>query len=111
VIFRIDVHHFLHLDGEEGRLSRIEEMLSALISQGKTMSVQLETLTQEVAEIGTVVDSAVVLINGLAAQIVALKDDPAALEALAAQLDAKAGELAAAVTANTEAPPVENPPV
>ncbi len=74
------------------------------------MSAQLETLTQEVAEIGTVVDSAIVLINGLSAQIVALKDDPAALEALAAQLDAKAGELAAAVTANTEAPPVENPP-
>jgi len=72
------------------------------------MSAQLDTLTQEVTEMSTVVDSAIVLINGLAAQIVELKDDPAALQALADSLDAKANSLAAAVAANT--PPVDPPP-
>lgn len=75
------------------------------------MSAQLDTLTTEVAEIGTVVDSAVTLINGLSAKITELKDDPAALAQLAASLDAKANELAAAVAANTEAEPAPEPPV
>jgi hypothetical protein len=69
------------------------------------MSVQLDTLAAEVTEMTTVVDSAVALLNGLSAQIVALKDDPARLLALAADLDAKANELAAAVAANTPAAP------
>ena len=64
-------------------------------------SEALENLEREVMEIGTVVDSAVNLISGLAAEILRLKDDPAALEALASSLDGKANELAAAVSANT----------
>lgn len=75
------------------------------------MSAELTTLTQEVAEMGTVVDSAITLINGLAQQIRDLKDDPAALAALAASLDEKAGALSAAVAANTPAEPPAEPPV
>lgn len=71
------------------------------------MSAQLDTLTNEVAETKTVVQSAVTLIEGLAQQIRDLKDDPAALEALAAELDSTTNALAAAVTANT---PAEPPP-
>lgn len=74
------------------------------------MSAELVALQAEVAETAGVVDSAVVLINGLAAQIVELKDDPAALVALAAELSTKTDQLAAAVAANTPpAPPVEPP--
>lgn len=70
------------------------------------MSAQLEALKVDVAEVKSVADSAVALITGLAAQILELKDDPAALEALSVELDATSAALAAAVAANTPAAPV-----
>lgn len=68
------------------------------------MSKQLDALQAQVDEIETVADSAIALINGLAAQILALKDDPARIEALAVELKAKSDLLAAAVVANTPTP-------
>lgn len=103
---RLDVvFHIEGLDavGISARLDVIEKKLDGLISEVRKMSKELENLTKEVGEIGSVVDSAIVLINGLSTQIVALKDDPAALQALADSLDDKASELAAAVAANTPA--------
>jgi hypothetical protein len=41
------------------------------------------------------------LVEGLAAQIVALKDDPVALAALATEVRAKSALIAAAIQANT----------
>jgi hypothetical protein len=41
------------------------------------------------------------LIQGIAAQLLALKDDPAKIAALSAALKASADNLAAAITANT----------
>lgn len=67
-------------------------------------SPALDRLTAEVAELSTVVDSAIALITGLASQIRAADADPAKLDALATALDAKANALAAAVAANTVAP-------
>lgn len=69
------------------------------------MSAQLEALKVDVAEVKSVAESAVTLINGLAAQILELKDDPVALEALSVELDATSAALAAAVAANTPAAP------
>lgn len=71
------------------------------------MSAALDKLTAEVAEMSSAVDSALSLIAGLAQQIRDLKDDPAKLEALAAELDAKQQEIASAVAANTPAGPTE----
>lgn len=71
------------------------------------MSAQLDRLTAEVAETSTVVNSAITLIRGLSTQIRELKDDPAALERLASDLDAQQTALAAAVAENT---PAEIPP-
>jgi chromosome segregation ATPase len=82
----------------------LRELVRAIVSltiRIEAMSAQLDRLTAEVSEIKTVADSAITLLNGLSAQIRALKDDPAKLEALANDLDAKGNELAAAVTANT----------
>jgi cell division FtsZ-interacting protein ZapD len=99
---------YLHPDPELLRqLDRIETYVAALLGRVTIMSEQLDSLAREVQEMGGVVDSAITLIGGLAAQIRDLKTDPAALEALAAELDAKAGQLAAAVSANT--PPAEGP--
>ena len=67
----------------------------------KIMSEQLDRLTTEVAENSDVIGSAVTLLGNLSQQIRDLKDDPAALDALADDLDAQSNALAAAVAANT----------
>lgn len=52
---------------------------------------------------GTVVDSAIALLTGLAAQVAALTPNQAAIDALAADITAKTSTLSAAVVANTPA--------
>ncbi len=59
----------------------------------------LDTLTATVTNTSGVIDSAVAAFEGIAAQMVALADDPAAITALAGQLDSKAQALAAAIPA------------
>jgi hypothetical protein len=74
------------------------------------MTAEFDALTAKVTAATEVETSAVTLISGLADQIRALSNDPAALLALATQLDTSNVALAAAVTANTPvAPPA--PPV
>lgn len=102
---RLDV--YLHQADETEILREIRYIrstLATLANQGAIMAGELARLQTEVAEMATVVDSAVGLINGLAQQIRDLATDPAALNALADSLDSKAGELAAAVVANTPTP-------
>lgn len=69
------------------------------------MSAELDALKTQVERNTSVTQSAVTLINGLAEQIEDLKDDPAELTRLAADLKAQGDSLAAAVTQNTPAPP------
>lgn len=110
------------LFGSPARLKRIDRVLlevlaisKTILKENKLMSAALERLQAEVAEANVVMTSASTLITGLAQQIRDLKDDPAALEALATELDSGANALAAAVAENTvaeeEEPPVEEPPV
>jgi hypothetical protein len=74
------------------------------------MSAELDTLTAAVAAEDTVIDSAIALIQGLAAQIATLANAGdtaatlAAITALATDVSAKSAALSAAVTANTPAP-------
>lgn len=63
----------------------------------------LADLQAAVAAEDTVVDSAIALLQGLSAQIAALKPDQAAIDALAADVAAKTQSLADAVAANTPA--------
>lgn len=73
--------------------------------QGAIMA-ELDDLTAQVAANKTVIDSALVLINGIADRIKAAGTDPAALAALTASLKSEDGALSAAVAANTvPAPP------
>lgn len=81
--------------------------VAAIIWKVWKMSAELDRVTAEVTETGTAIDSAIVLIEGLAAQIRDLADDPAALNALADELDSKSNALASAVAANTPATPGE----
>lgn len=73
------------------------------------MTLQLDRLAQDVARNGTVIDSAVQLIQGLVAQVRDLKtkiEDPAdqaKIDALADDIEAKLAPLSTAVQANTVA--------
>ena len=103
--FRLDV--YLH-GAQESEVLRelrfVRSSLQTLASQGAIMAGELARLQTEVSEISGVVDSAVVLINGLAQQIRDLAGQPVELAKLADDLDAKAAVLAAAVAANTPTP-------
>lgn len=103
--FRLDV--YVHLPQESKILEElgfIRDTLQTLASQGATMAGELARLQTEVTEMAGVVDSAITLIAGLAQQIRDLASDPAALTAMADELDAKANALAAAVVANSPTP-------
>ena len=68
------------------------------------MSAQLDALQAAVTAEDTVIDSAITLLQGLAAEIISLKNDPVALQALADDVTAKTTALSQAVTANTPTP-------
>jgi tRNA U34 5-carboxymethylaminomethyl modifying enzyme MnmG/GidA len=94
------------------RFDQIDKRLVALGNQlglvqqqeGKIMA-QLDDITSAVEEETTVNSSAITLLTQLAQSIESLKNDPAALSALATQIRSNSSALAAAVTANTPAAP------
>lgn len=65
------------------------------------MAADLKTIQDAVTNSTTVEQSAITLLQGLAAQIASIKNDPVAIQALADQINANSSALAAAVTANT----------
>jgi TolA-binding protein len=89
----------------------LERMASFQISvqeQFSAMSAEFDHLKAEVAESTGVAQSLRTLVTGLAQQIRDLKDDPAALEALANELDADQ-KLSEAVMANPSGGPAPAP--
>lgn len=103
---KLEVHQYFHNSGEasvNNKLDAILGMLQESKNREVRMSAELDALTLKVEETRTVVGSAVTLIGGLAAQIAALKNDPAKLQALADTLQASKQSLADAITANTPA--------
>lgn len=108
---RVDHYHHFPAGAElPGLLTEILGELKSINKEQTNMSTELDRLKASTAAIKTVADSAVTLINGLAQQIRDNATDPAALNALADELDADQAELAAAVSANTPAPPAESAP-
>jgi hypothetical protein len=78
-------------------------MLGALLIAEGAIMAELDDLTVQVAQNVSVENSAVVLIQGIAAKLAAAiaAGNPAALVALHDSLNTSAAALAAAVTANT----------
>lgn len=70
-----------------------------------TIMANLADVQADVTAEDTVIDSAIALLQGLAAQVAALPPNQAAIDALAADITAKTQVLANAVTANTPAAP------
>lgn len=95
------------------------ELLETMLSERKLQTVTINRIEQKVDKIMAdltvlqaqvtksteVVASAVVLINGIAAKLESMKNDPAQIQALADELRTDNESLAAAVAANTPAEP------
>jgi len=100
----MDVHIYLHGDDDvNSKLDRILKQLGVIQAQEHIMSKELDDLTLQVKANTDAEESAIALINGIAARIAAAGTDPAALTALTASLKTDADQLAAAVLANTPA--------
>lgn len=103
-MFEIHVYHHIVDSRLAQRVDTLEAAITQLSSKGNAMSAELDRLTTEVQEISGEVDSAIILIGGLAQQIRDLQNEPAALAKLADDLDAKAHALGAAIVANSPTP-------
>jgi len=82
-------------------LSNQQSILALLSQTQKEVTMTLDQLQAQVQQTTTVEQSAITLIQGLAAQLAAAATDPAKVQALADQLKASSDALAAAITANT----------
>lgn len=93
---------------------KINSKLDAISEQIQTeetdIMATLQDLQDEVTQEDTVIDSAVTLIQGLAAQVAALTPNQAAIDALAADIKGRSDALAAAVAAGTPAAPATPAP-
>jgi hypothetical protein len=89
------------------KLDTILKILGSIQRKEEAMSQELDALAAQVAANAEVEQSAILLIQGIAAQLEDLSDDPAQVLALAETLKASAANLAAAISANT--PPVPVP--
>ena len=98
---RIDVHH--HTDPPPS--AEYLDTLFLILKRITQMSKVLDDLTAAVAANVTVTDSAITLLQGLAAALAAAvaSGDTAAISQLAADLQTETEKLAGAVTANTPA--------
>lgn len=104
---KFDIHANIHLHDHRAAADDVAYILNDL--RGKVANLKeslmaiLDPLTAEVAESKTIMESAVVLIEGIAAKLEAAKNDPVEIQRLADELNASSEPLAAAVAANTSA--------
>lgn len=91
-------------------LAAIHALYHAVMERFETIEERLDKMVNTMADIqaavtaeDTVVDSAIALLQGLAAAVAALKPNQAAIDALAADITAKTSALSNAVVANTPA--------
>jgi len=101
LVFNITNHYSGLSKEDSAKLDQILQIVNINKQNQLTIMQTLADLQAAVAAEDTVIDSAVTLIQGLAAQIAALKPDQAAIDALATDVKAKGDALAAAITANT----------
>ena len=105
---QFDVNVVIHVYQPEAgettkTLALILNALTNLKNEVQTMGSDLTALTAQVTANTTVEGSAVTALNGLAAQIASLKNDPVALQGLSDQLKTSSDALAQAIVANTPA--------
>jgi chromosome segregation ATPase len=99
------------LDSIMSSLSGLHYAVNNLTMEVMNMTVELDALEAQVEQNTTVEGSAMELIQGLADQFEAVKNDPARISALVAKLKGSGDALVAKVVANTPAAPGNTPAV
>src|ERR1035437_7329908 len=111
-LFGLHHHHDTNpLDGASPAIAELYHMLAHIIDNQEKIMAKIDDLAAAVAAEDTVIDSAVVLLQGLPALIAAAGTDPVKLAALQADIAAKTTALSAAVLAGTPTPVPTAPPV
>lgn len=106
------VQHLHELAHEQKQAQEFNtHLLRRILRKVGKMAGELERVQTEVTEISGTVDSAVALLEKLAQLIRDNATNPAALNKIADDLDAKGNALAAAVVANDPDTPPPPPPV
>lgn len=103
---RLSVHHYHHLDADFAEAWRLLiEALGSMNRKLETIMATMDDLKAAVQRNSDAEASAVALLQGISQQLKDAKNanDPAALDAAIASLDANTSALAAAVVANTPA--------
>lgn len=83
------------------RLDKILSQIGTILKRTEKMAKELDDLTEEVTETNGIMQSATVLIQGIAERISAAGTDPAKLQALTQELSANSDALAQAVQADS----------
>ena len=89
------------LKAMHSQLMNIGRLLNTIHQEQLKMAVDLSALQAQVQQNTTVEQSAVTLIQGLAQQLQAAQNDPAAIQSIINSLNSSANSLADAITANT----------
>lgn len=92
-------------------LEQAMQIINPIGDKLNKMAISVDDLVTKVTAQGTVIDSAVTLIQGLSQQIKDAGTDPVKLQAISDALDSQDKKLADAVVANTSVsttPPVDN---
>src|SRR5450755_1248248 len=111
-LFGQDHHHQENpLDGASPVEIEFYHMLAHIINTQEKLMAAIDDLATAVAAEDTVIDSAVVLLNGIPALIAAAGTDPTALAKLQADITEKTTTLSAAVLAGTPTPAPAATPV
>jgi hypothetical protein len=97
---RFDIHFWHH----EAPSVDLVQSLNAIHRKVDSIMALLDPLANEVTETKTIMESAVVLIEGIAAQLEEHKNEPAEIQRIADELNESSEKLAAAVQANTPTP-------
>lgn len=105
-VHHIHTHHFPDCGNAD---STTAKLLAEILHNQKLIMSTLADLQAAVTAEDTVIQSAITLIQGLAAQIAALQPNQAAIDALAADVSAQATALGTAVAAGTPATPAPAP--
>lgn len=104
----VNVHIYVHDQATASVSAQLAAILTKLSSMETHIMAELDDLTTQVQATTDAEQSAIVLLNGLAAALAAAGTDPTKLAALRAALKSNTDALAAAVVANqlpTSAPP------
>jgi chromosome segregation ATPase len=103
---RVDPALLKSVQNIERSLARIEEHLGAVSESQEEVVADLSALRDEVAANTSATNSVVQLVNGLADQLEAAKDNPEEVAALAAEIRANTDTLVSAINENVEVNPL-----